>query len=364
MHRINEKGKVSFEEAFHDYYHGILSYGGRSTRSGYWWGQVVGLIFAIALYTIFYGSLESSMASGHQSIIAVGSLIVSVGGVLLYIAEYAILARRLRDIGFKTFPVVIWIFLRWITSVAFKLFGAAFSLIFILVLVVQLILCCLPTDYFVRSKKNAITRSGEEPDNFQGSDKMTKTAAVMIAPGCEEIEALTPVDVLRRLGVSVDMVGLNEIDVMGAHGIKLTCDKTMDDSLLDYDIVIFPGGSKGAENLRDSDELMHLIQQRHKAGKWNAAMCAGSIAFARYGLLDNHTYTCFPGVEKQFENDIKNATHSDDIVVVDEDGKIITSRGPATAMAYAFKIAEVIGVDPAPQEEAMLYNYLRDEMRK
>lgn len=363
MRRINEQGKVSFEEAFHDYCRGILSYGGRSTRSGYWWGQVVCLIFVLALCTIFYGSLESSMASGHQSIIMVGSLIVSVVSLLLYIAEYAVLARRLRDIGFQTFPVVVWIILRWMAALMVKLFGAQFGVILLAVLAVQLTLCCLPTDYFIRQKANLITRTTKNED-LQGSEKMTKTAAVMIAPGCEEIEALTPVDALRRLGVEVDMVGLDNTDVMGAHGIKLTCNKVMDKSLLDYDIVIFPGGSKGADNLRNSDQLMDLILQRRSAGKWNAAMCSGPVAFARYGLLDNCTYTCFPGVEKQFENDIKNATHSDDIVVVDETGKIITSRGPATAMAYAFRIAEILGVDPAPQEKAMLYNYLRDEMRK
>lgn len=193
---------------------------------------------------------------------------------------------------------------------------------------------------------------------------MTKHAAVMIAPGCEEIEALTPVDVLRRLGVDVDMVGLFDLDVMGAHGIQLKCDQVMSDHLLDYDIVIFPGGSKGAENLRDSDELMHLIQQRNAQGKWNAAMCAGPMALARFGLLDHHRYTCFPGVEKDFEDQLEGATRLDDIVVVDEDGKIITSRGPATAMAYAFKIAEILGVDPEVQKEAMQYNYLKTQMRK
>lgn len=193
---------------------------------------------------------------------------------------------------------------------------------------------------------------------------MTKRAAVMIAPGCEEIEALTPVDVLRRLGVDVEMVGLYDINEVGSHGIQLECDKIMSEELLNYDIVIFPGGTKGAENLRDSDELMHLIQERNAQGKWNAAMCAGPMALARYGLLDGHQYTCFPGVEKHFENQLKDAKRLDDIVVVDEDGKIITSRGPATAMAYAFKIAEILGVDPEPQKEAMQYNYLMEQARK
>lgn len=193
---------------------------------------------------------------------------------------------------------------------------------------------------------------------------MSKTAAVMIAPGCEEIEALTPVDVLRRLGVNVKMVGLEAIDVMGAHGIRLTCDQVMDERLLDFDIVIFPGGTKGAENLRDNNQLMKFIQQRRADGKWNAAMCAGPMALARYGLLNNCTYTCFPGVEKKFENNLQNATHSNDIVVVDQKGKIITSRGPATAMAYAYQIAVILGVDPEPQKEAMLYNYLKDNISK
>ena len=104
MRRINEKGKVSFEEAFHDYCRGILSYGGRSTRAGYWWGQVVCLIFALALYTIFYGSLESSVASGHQSIIAVGSLVVSVGGLLLYIVNTPFWLGGCGALVFKLFP--------------------------------------------------------------------------------------------------------------------------------------------------------------------------------------------------------------------------------------------------------------------
>ena len=180
----------------------------------------------------------------------------------------------------------------------------------------------------------------------------------MIAPGCEEIEALTPVDALRRLGVKVDMVGLESIDVMGAHGIKLTCDKVMDESLLDYDIVIFPGGSKGADNLRGSDQLMDLIQQRHAAGKWNAAMCAAPIALARYGLLTDTAFTMYPGMKDDIASETPGARFSEDMVVVDQDHKILTSRGPATALAFAFGIAEVLGVDPAPQKEAMLWNYL------
>ena len=128
---------------------------------------------------------------------------------------------------------------------------------------------------------------------------MAKKIAVMIADGCEEIEALSPVDVLRRLGQDVDMVGLKDLAVTGAHQIKLTCDKVLDDSLLDYDMVVLPGGYQGAQNLRNSDQLMALMQKRNQAGKWNAAMCAAPMAFARYGLLNDSDYTCYPEMEKE-----------------------------------------------------------------
>lgn len=187
---------------------------------------------------------------------------------------------------------------------------------------------------------------------------MAKKIAVMIADGCEEIEALTPVDVLRRLGQDVDMVGLKDLAVTGAHQIKLTCDKVLDDSLLDYDMVVLPGGYQGAQNLRNSDQLLALMQKRNQAGKWNAAMCAAPMAFARYGLLNDSDYTCYPEMEKEFASDVTNGRHHEDMVVVDSTKHIITSRGPATALAYAYKIAEVLGVDPAPQKEAMLYNFL------
>ena len=92
----------------------------------------------------------------------------------------------------------------------------------------------------------------------------------MIAPGCEEVEALSSVDVLRRAGIKCDMVGLFDKIVNGDHDIILTCDKVMDESLLDYDIVIFPGGLPGSEALRDNETLRQFMVERKKAGKWNA----------------------------------------------------------------------------------------------
>lgn len=186
---------------------------------------------------------------------------------------------------------------------------------------------------------------------------MTKVA-VVFAPGCEEVEGLTIVDVLRRMGINTTMVGLEDIHVPGAHGIELTCDATMDTKLLDYDLVAFPGGRGGAEKLRDNDQLMELMQQRNAQGKWNAAMCAAPIALARYGLLSNHNYTCFPGINEEISKVAPTANFKEDITVVDNAGKIITSRGPATALAFAYQIAEVLGDSTDKIKHEMLYDYL------
>ena len=184
---------------------------------------------------------------------------------------------------------------------------------------------------------------------------MTKKAAVILAPGCEEIEALSVVDVLRRLNVKCDMVGLFETKV---DGILLTCDKTVDESLLDYDLVAFPGGLKGAQNLRDSSKLEKLMVKRQKDGKWNAAMCAAPMAFARYGLLDGAKYTMYPGMNDDISSEVDNGSFKEDVVVIDEEKHLVTSRGPATALAYAYAIAEVLGVDTKAIKHGMLYDFL------
>lgn len=104
---------------------------------------------------------------------------------------------------------------------------------------------------------------------------MTKVA-VVFADGCEEVEGLSVVDVLRRLNIDCDMVGLDKKEIDGDHHILLTCDKVVDDSLLDYDLVAFPGGRTGALNLRNNKKLADLMIQRNKAGKWDAAMCSSN----------------------------------------------------------------------------------------
>lgn len=187
--------------------------------------------------------------------------------------------------------------------------------------------------------------------------------AVVFANGCEEVEGLSVVDVLRRLNIKCDMVGLTNKEVIGDHKITLSCDKIVDDSLLDYDMVALPGGQIGAENLRDNKKLCQLMVKRHKNGKWNAAMCAAPIALSNYGLLADANYTCYPGFDKQTKKDAPTGHFKETITVVDNDKKILTSRGPATAWAYAYKIAETLGTETKNLKQGMLYNYLADNIK-
>lgn len=169
--------------------------------------------------------------------------------------------------------------------------------------------------------------------------------AVVFADGCEEVEGLSIVDVLRRLNVSTDMVGLTSKEVIGDHQIKLTCDKIVDDSLLDYDLVAFPGGMTGSANLRDNQKLRDLMVKRHENDQWNAAMCAAPRALARYGVLADADYTVFPGLDPETKKDAPTGNFKENITVTDTKHKVLTSRGPATAWAFAYAIAEALGVD-------------------
>lgn len=190
---------------------------------------------------------------------------------------------------------------------------------------------------------------------------MTKIA-VVFSDGCEEVEGLSQVDVLRRLGIECDMVGLDKLDIQGGHDILIKCDKTVDDSLFDYDVVSFPGGAPNAQHLRESDKLAQIMQKRSEAGKWNAAMCASPIALSKYGLLKNAKWTAHPDFKEQVASENPDATYVDTPAVVDEDHKVITSRGPATSWAFAYALAQAVGVDTQKLENGMQYTYLRSHI--
>lgn len=104
---------------------------------------------------------------------------------------------------------------------------------------------------------------------------MTKVA-VVFADGFEEIEALSPVDVFRRAGFDCSMLGLESASVTGSHGIQVTMDGVFDGNLDEYDLVVLPGGMPGSTKLRDHQALIASLQEVAKAGKYVAAICAGT----------------------------------------------------------------------------------------
>lgn len=176
---------------------------------------------------------------------------------------------------------------------------------------------------------------------------MTKVA-VILADGFEEIEALTVVDVLRRANITCHMVGF-EAQVTGSHAIQVQADRVFDGDLSEYDMIVLPGGMPGSAHLRDNEQLIAELQKCEQAGKKVAAICAAPIVLNRAGLLKDKEFTCYDGVQEQ----IADGHYRKETVVVD--GQLTTSRGPATALAFAYNLVDQLGGDSDGLRAAMLY---------
>ena len=172
--------------------------------------------------------------------------------------------------------------------------------------------------------------------------------AVILANGFEEIEALTVVDVMRRANITCHMVGFED-KVTGSHAIQVQADRVFDGNLSEYDMIVLPGGMPGSAHLRDNESLISELQKCNQGGKKLAAICAAPIALNRAGLLEGRIFTCYDGVQEQIAN---GHYHKETVVV---DGNIITSRGPATALAFAYHLVETLGGDAESLRNGMLY---------
>ncbi|MBN1468295.1 MAG: DJ-1/PfpI family protein [Fusobacteriaceae bacterium] len=177
-----------------------------------------------------------------------------------------------------------------------------------------------------------------------------KKVAVLFAEGFEEGEALTIVDIIRRAEIECHMIGTKNEMITGSHNITVKVDKIIDESIKNYDMVVLPGGLPGATNLRDDEKVIKLVQDMNEAGKFVCAMCAAPIVLGKAGLLDGKNYTAYVGYDKKIET---TGTFKEDIVVVD--GNIITSRGPATTYAFAYKLVDVLGGDSMAVKNRMVY---------
>lgn len=168
---------------------------------------------------------------------------------------------------------------------------------------------------------------------------------VLLAQGCEEIEAVTIIDILRRAGINVTSAGLDDLPVLGSHNVMLSADTTLDLAQhQEFDMIVLPGGLPGTDNLRADERVITLLQKMAKQGKYVAAICAAPSVLATAGLLDGRKATCYPTCLDNFPKvDLQTAA-------VVEDGKLITSRGPGTAMDFALALVERLAGKAKRQE--------------
>jgi len=175
---------------------------------------------------------------------------------------------------------------------------------------------------------------------------------VPLAPGFEELEAVTITDLLVRAGAEVTTAGLDNNAVTASRGITIIPDTSIDDIKNEvYDLIVLPGGLPGADYLQNDDRVQSLLKNHASNNKHIAAICAAPKALNQAGLLDNKTATSFPGVLENTNN--KTITISDKATVVD--GNIITSRGPGTAIDFTLELIELlIGKDKRDAVEKQL----------
>ncbi|ADE13242.1 DJ-1 family protein [Nitrosococcus halophilus Nc 4] len=162
---------------------------------------------------------------------------------------------------------------------------------------------------------------------------------IPLAQGCEELEAITLIDLLRRAGIQVVTAGLDEQVVTASRGTRLIPDTSLDKVVQqEFDMVVLPGGQPGADNLNADPRIHALLKHTVERGKLTAAICAAPTVLAKAGLLDSKRATGYPGFLDKLN--LPTTTLEDQAVVVD--GPVVTSKGPGTAMDFALTLIELL----------------------
>lgn len=165
-----------------------------------------------------------------------------------------------------------------------------------------------------------------------------KSAYVLLTEGFELIEALTPVDVLRRGGVDIKTVSINNsCEVTSSNGVKIYADMPYDFSVLkDGDLLILPGGYPGYDNLKKNENVLEMVNYYNKVSKYIGAICGAPIVLYENGILNEKKFTCHTTI--LHEMDIEN--YKNKKVVVDK--HIITSQGAGTSLDFSLKLLEIL----------------------
>jgi len=182
-----------------------------------------------------------------------------------------------------------------------------------------------------------------------------KKIAILLADGFEEIEALTPRDVLNRAGFTCNFITINKEEIVkSTHGVTIVADNTIDEcgDFEEYDMVVLPGGMPGAKYLSENSKVIEVVKRFNEQGKYIAAICAApALVLPKADIVKGRKITSYPGMD----NFLKDSIYCEEAVV--QDGNIITSRGPATAFEFSFKLVDILGGNSAELRNGMLYSY-------
>ncbi len=176
-----------------------------------------------------------------------------------------------------------------------------------------------------------------------------KRVLIPLAQGCEELEAVTIIDLMRRAGIEVITAGLDGQAVTASRGVRLIPDAKLEDVMeQEFDMLVLPGGLPGADHLDEDRRIHTLLKKMSEGGGYTAAICAAPKVLAHAGLLNGKAATGYPGVLDSME--LPTTEMSRDAVVID--GRVVTSRGPGTAMDFALTlIAQLLGEEKRREVE-------------
>lgn len=186
-----------------------------------------------------------------------------------------------------------------------------------------------------------------------------KKVMVILAPGFEEGETVEIIDVLRRAGFTCDAVSIAGELVTGSNNITVKSDRVLERDLgefKDYDMLVLPGGWGGTDNMLAEERVLELVRYYDSHDKFVAAMCAAPNVLAKAGVIKGRTMTAYPGPKTEpFYHD---ANYVEDVVAID--GNMITSRGPATALPFAFALVDALGGDSGFIKRRLLYREMKE----
>lgn len=174
-----------------------------------------------------------------------------------------------------------------------------------------------------------------------------KKILIPLAEGCEEMEAVIIIDTLRRAQFDVVAAGLRDGPLTASRGVRLLPDTTFDRVRPpDFDAIVLPGGNQGVENLMADARVLDAIRALHAAGRWVCAVCAAPLVLQKAGVIEGRRVTCYPSAGEKLTVTRRLA----DRVVVD--GRLITSQGPGTSIAFALEIVRRLAGDELADQVA------------